>query len=517
MAADDDVISGESENQPSNDAILSTNKNAEVDGIISDDTPEFGCRRNITKKEQKVVNLRLKQRTSMQFRKSIYRTRSKAQVGKFEITYDPPPISLKPILLNTTQKTVRHITMRAKGWDKHKRVHFHSTPNIYDITPRSGKIPGIIKMPDSPPITKKSATLEVVCGGSEHDVSFAQPDILSCNKFNKSGNETVRFLPAISKTLQCSTEKERISGECSSTKNDRSGSNGAVAIVVSDDQMSESEQMEIDNSVSVKEVVNQPKIPVESGIYATGKRTKRSMEGTVTWVRGDRLRSLTNWMKEDMNENKENANLISNNKEGANIQQCSEVDDDLLHQSLLVVPRTGPKAKVKKWLQDIPKEWNQLIDREDILDEQKQFSDSEMQPDNSSSAKQSSSSCVETREIENKCRRRSLCLQKAVIELPVSKRRQTIVVGEVKGSLNEQDKDVEDDVVLLEDENRNNTSAKFSAKSTRQATTNKSETVCTYLSTCRDQFIDGKTNCIQKYEKKPGLNFGTFLLLIPSK
>lgn len=41
----------------------------------------------------------------------------------------------------------------------------------------------------------------------------------------------------------------------------------------------------------------------------------------------------------------------------------------------------------------------------------------------------------EKREKGNKCRRRSLLLQKAVSELPASKRRQTIIVGEMKGSL----------------------------------------------------------------------------------
>lgn len=51
--------------------------------------------------------------------------------------------------------------MRAKGWNKHKHVRFHSVLNIHDITPRSGKIPGIVKMPDSPPIVKESAISEV--------------------------------------------------------------------------------------------------------------------------------------------------------------------------------------------------------------------------------------------------------------------------------------------------------------------------------------------------------------------
>lgn len=73
----------------------------------------------------------------------------------------PPPVSLKPILLSAAQKAVRRITMRAKGWNKQKRVHFHSVPNILEITPRSGKIPGVVKMPDSPPIVKESSIPEV--------------------------------------------------------------------------------------------------------------------------------------------------------------------------------------------------------------------------------------------------------------------------------------------------------------------------------------------------------------------
>ncbi|VDP22217.1 unnamed protein product [Onchocerca flexuosa] len=121
-------------------------KNAEIDNVITDDLSEVDCCNNSNEKrlEEQVVTAGRKQRRA-----------------SMQITYEPPPLTLKPILMSAVQKTARRLTMKAKGWNKYKRVHFHSTPNVYDISPRSGKIPGVVKMPDSPPIIKESVISEV--------------------------------------------------------------------------------------------------------------------------------------------------------------------------------------------------------------------------------------------------------------------------------------------------------------------------------------------------------------------
>lgn len=77
------------------------------------------------------------------------------------MTCEPPPVSLKPILLSVTQNAARRISRKAKGWNVHKHVRFRPNPNIHEISPRSGKVPGVVKMPDSPPANKNIATSEV--------------------------------------------------------------------------------------------------------------------------------------------------------------------------------------------------------------------------------------------------------------------------------------------------------------------------------------------------------------------
>uniref|UniRef100_A0A1I8EPW3 Uncharacterized protein n=1 Tax=Wuchereria bancrofti TaxID=6293 RepID=A0A1I8EPW3_WUCBA len=125
---------------------------------VPDDASNFNCRSSSNRKtlERKVITLDNKRRTSVNLRKSIYRTRSKAA-----ITCELPSVSLKPILLNITQKRVQRITMRAKEWIKDKCVHFHSVSHVHEVTPRSGKISGVVKMPESPPTVKELAIREV--------------------------------------------------------------------------------------------------------------------------------------------------------------------------------------------------------------------------------------------------------------------------------------------------------------------------------------------------------------------
>uniref|UniRef100_A0A0R3S4U5 ATPase_AAA_core domain-containing protein n=1 Tax=Elaeophora elaphi TaxID=1147741 RepID=A0A0R3S4U5_9BILA len=583
--------------------ILPMRQMTEVNDAVPDDISNFDCHSNSYEKalEEKVVTSDSKRRTSVRLQKPVYRTRSKAAMRKFEVICESPPLSLKPILLSAVNKAARRITMKAKGWNKHRRVHFHSVLNIRDITPRSGKIPGVVKMPDSPPIVKGFSTSKIAGDSTEHCIPITQPVILQDTTTNMFRNETVRFLPAISETFHCHSEKENIAEECPET-NDESDS-GVVNIVASDlhlsplffgiffkdDDASQPEEKEIDNCMNAKKVVNYSKASNTSEMMAAVKRTKRHIEKTaVTWVRGDRLRSLSVGMKEvcsllvdcDINENKENMNLnMSKDKKTDGIRQCNEAFAGLEHScsSLLVIPRAGPKAKVQKWLQNIPNQWDHLIDRGDAFmsDRQEQIvSKDAMQSDNMMMEKQSShrrsfggsasrtddllfrfvspllkrqrsillTYCVSDKhEKGNKRRRRSLLLQKAVRELPASKRRQTILVGSMKGNLwegtnsfpnfsgvknalrsqcsvsasfcSQNTGEMNDDVVFLSDQELNSASGKsltfcekkMRATNTVQTITNKSEAAMNISSICSDQLIDAGTNCIPKHEKKPVL------------
>ncbi|KAM3729028.1 Enhanced level of genomic instability [Dirofilaria immitis] len=520
-------------------------KNTEICNVVADNVSEFGCCSSNSRKalEEKVVTTERKQRrASMHVRKSIYKTRSKTEIRKFEMTYEPPPLSLKPILLSAAQKAARSITMKAKGWNKNKRVNFQSNPNIYNITPRSGKIPGVIKMPDSPPITNESVIPETTSDNMEHDVSTTQPNVLLSRTNNTFQNESVRFLPAVSKTFQCYSENEKIPEEYPKRRNDEDSSE-TVGIIANDDHISQMKQMEVANSMSAKAAVDYSEMSNLSELSVPMKRTKRHMEeATIMWVRGDRLRNLSGWMKEDINENKENTNLNKAN------DKCNKTSLGVhLHPSLLVVPRAGPKAKVKKWLEDLPNQWDHLVDGEDAhvsCQQEKIGSESVAQPDSVLIGKQplhriSFGGFSKKQDKMNKCHRRSQCLQKAVIELPSSNRRQTIVVGEVDENLNTQFMSegtssflsfmtaenaslsrcsasrnidgIDDDVIFLDDHELSSKRRKSSifykkkahAKNAKQTTANKSETTVNSSSIYNDQHIDGEPNCIPKYEKKP--------------
>uniref|UniRef100_A0AAF5Q4E7 ATPase AAA-type core domain-containing protein n=2 Tax=Wuchereria bancrofti TaxID=6293 RepID=A0AAF5Q4E7_WUCBA len=517
-------------------------RNTEVNNAVPDDVSNFNCRSSSGKTlERKVITLDSKRRTSMNLRKSIYRTRSKAAVRKFEITCEPPPVSLKPILLNITQKTVRRITMRAKGWNKHKRVHFHSVPQIHEITPRSGKIPGVVKMPDSPPTVKELAIKEIASDNKELDIPTTQSVILQDFTTNTFQNEIVRFLPAISQTFQCHLDEEKVVNECLEAKNDE-GSSGAVD---NNDHALKSKERNVDRYMDRKRAVNRFEVSNLSEINSTVKRPKRRVEEkATTWVRGDRLRSLSLGIKQDVNADKENGNLnILNDKQSNDEQKCNEASDGLQHlrASLLVVPRTGPKAKVKKWLQDLPNQWCHLVDEDAFMwNQQKQITDENMIECNSilikkhSLRRQSFGGLPKKQNKRNKCCRKSLLFQKAVSKLSAPNRSQAIIVGEAKENVYGESsfsnttctENVDqsrcsasavscnqntDEVVLLDDQGLSNIPGnsltfyknKIDTRNTRQTTTNKAETIMKSSSICGDKLIGEEMNSMLKLEKKP--------------
>ncbi|VDK80636.1 unnamed protein product [Litomosoides sigmodontis] len=515
-------------------------KNTEANDSIPDDVSKFGCKSSNTNEKmlEEVVTSGRKLRASVHMRKSVYGTRSKAAIRKFKIICEAPPAALKPILLNAAHKAARRITMKAKGWNKHKRVHFHSVLNIHDITPRSGKIPGVVKMPDSPPLVEESAVLEVVDDSMERCIPTAQPVILQDATSKIFRNEAVRFLPAISETFHCHSDMENIVEECPETRNDE-GCSGLIDITGSDihlspllfgiffkdDHGSQLKRKEADNCVSAQKTVDYSKVSSVSEVGAALKRAKQHVEETaIKWVRGDRLRSLSIGTKEDMNENKENANLnMADDKEIDDLQQCTEACDNLklLRSSLLVVPDAGPKTKVKKWLQDIPNQWNHLIDRENILtsnEPEQSAGESTMHPNNATIEKQSSrrqsfAGLPGKLEKESNCRK-SVLLQKAINELPASNRRQTIIVGELKRSLCQQNtNELDDDVIFLDDQKFDSTSRrsptflkkKIHVRNIKQATTGESKTTMNISTVCSGQLTDAGTNCILKQGKKPVL------------
>uniref|UniRef100_A0A1I8ENN8 Uncharacterized protein n=1 Tax=Wuchereria bancrofti TaxID=6293 RepID=A0A1I8ENN8_WUCBA len=154
-------------------------------------------------------------------------------------------------------------------------------------------------------------------------------------------------------------------------------------------------------------------------------------------VRGDRLRSHSLEIKQNVNEDKENGNLnILNDKENNDEQQFNEASDlQYLRSFLLVVQCIRLKAKGKKWLQDLPNQCRHVVDEEDAFmwDQQKQITDESMTECDSiliqkhSLRRQSLGGLPKKQDKGNKCRRRSL-LQKAVSKLPISNHPQTIIV-----------------------------------------------------------------------------------------
>lgn len=519
-------------------------RNTEVNNAVPDDVSNFNCRSSSGKTlEGKVITLGNKRRTSMNLRKSIYRTRSKVAPRKFEITCEPPPVSLKPILLNITQKTVRRITMKAKGWNKHKRVHFDSVPHVHEITPRSGKIPGVVKMPDSPPTVKELVIKEIASDNKEFDIPTTQSVILQDTTTNTFQNEIVRFLPAISQTFQCHLDEEKIVNECLEAKNDE-GSSDAVD---NDDHTLQSKKRGVGHYMNRKRAVNRFEV---SDLSETVKRPKRRVEEkAITWVRGDRLRNLSLGIKQDVNDDKENANLnILNDKQSNDEQKCNEASDSLQHlrASLLVVPRTGPKAKVKKWLQDLPNQWCHQAHEEDAFmwNQQEQITDESIAKCDSiliqkhSLRRQSFGGLPKKQDKGNKSCRKSLLFQKTVSKLSGPNRSQTIIVGEVKGnvygessfsnltcaenvdqtrccsasavSCSRNTDEVDDEVVLLDDQGLTNIPGnslifyknKIDTRNTRQTTTNKAETVMKSSLICGDKLVGEEMNSLLRHEKK---------------
>ncbi|VDN17571.1 unnamed protein product [Gongylonema pulchrum] len=296
----------------------------------------------------------------------MYRLRSKAyDMLNFEVVCEPPANSLKPALITATRQAAQQILRKAREW---RRVRFRSIPDIQDITPRPDKIPGIVKMPDSPPSVRGNATSEIatdmVATDSSNDqivATIQREDDSEQNPTVMSENDGVRFLPS---AAQCYAEIKLTSGEGSAveeaveihegssemktevdnsvisvpakvadeyvaveeTKNAESASekkleiaksiNSAPAKVVNEyvavgeiakTEISSNEKMEVDNSGTSAP----PK-----AISATKKSKRWATEPSGIWVRGERLRGCS--------------------------KSADEVDMD--------------DFRVRKWLQNIPEE-----------------------------------------------------------------------------------------------------------------------------------------------------------------
>ncbi|VDK22119.1 unnamed protein product [Anisakis simplex] len=79
----------------------------------------------------------------------------------FQFCFEPVPQQVRPILhLSAAQRAARRLSMKASAYLSKKRVCINAEPVVIDITPRSGKIPGVIKMPDSPELLDDEPSAE---------------------------------------------------------------------------------------------------------------------------------------------------------------------------------------------------------------------------------------------------------------------------------------------------------------------------------------------------------------------
>ncbi|VDM41669.1 unnamed protein product [Toxocara canis] len=108
-------------------------------------------------------------------RKSTIEQRIQPLAGKlrrrtrFEFYFSPAPRHVRPIL-SAAQRAARRLSTKAVIQLRAKHVRINAEPVVIDITPRSDKIPGVIKMPDSPELSDVIGSHEppriVQCGTS---------------------------------------------------------------------------------------------------------------------------------------------------------------------------------------------------------------------------------------------------------------------------------------------------------------------------------------------------------------
>ncbi|KHN79579.1 ATPase family AAA domain-containing protein 5 [Toxocara canis] len=108
-------------------------------------------------------------------RKSTVEQRIQPLAGKlrrrtrFEFYFSPAPRHVRPIL-SAAQRAARRLSTKAVIQLRAKHVRINAEPVVIDITPRSDKIPGVIKMPDSPELSDVIGSHEppriVQCGTS---------------------------------------------------------------------------------------------------------------------------------------------------------------------------------------------------------------------------------------------------------------------------------------------------------------------------------------------------------------
>uniref|UniRef100_F1KRF7 Telomere length regulation protein elg1 n=1 Tax=Ascaris suum TaxID=6253 RepID=F1KRF7_ASCSU len=105
-----------------------------------------------TEKSEGEISESLVRRRSLRRSTIVLRKRPMQKLSnrtKFEFSFSPAPGHVRPIL-SAAQRAARRLSVKAVRHLRTRHVRINMEPQVFDITPRSDKIPGIIKMPSSP-------------------------------------------------------------------------------------------------------------------------------------------------------------------------------------------------------------------------------------------------------------------------------------------------------------------------------------------------------------------------------
>ncbi|VDM99371.1 unnamed protein product [Thelazia callipaeda] len=275
-------------------------------------------------------------------------------------------MSLKPILLNSNQRATRSIVCKVKKW-RTQHVRFCSETNICHITPRSEKIPGVVKMPNSPPITTKDAANKF----AGDCIALDEPEIILNQTVSMSEEESimispcegVRFLPVETEVFECRSNEE-VSPEDIIIGDDQNEGRVPDETVMSINILapSDAENMNIETKIAVH-----AEKPSLTKIAGRPKRTKQR-DPIVVWVRGGRLRNRSEFVENKEEENKENLSTCASNESGDVKDEPYISSISLIKSRVPLAPCAGPLSKVKQWLNSIPDQKNNIMHGTDMLE-----------------------------------------------------------------------------------------------------------------------------------------------------
>uniref|UniRef100_A0A915A7C9 AAA+ ATPase domain-containing protein n=1 Tax=Parascaris univalens TaxID=6257 RepID=A0A915A7C9_PARUN len=121
---------------------------------------------------------------------------------KFEFSFSPAPGHLRPIL-SAAQRAARRLSAKAVRHLRTRHVRINMEPQVIEITPRSDKIPGIIKMPSSP---DPSDGDHRPIGIDECHPSFSSTNVNDSNPSHHAKGDGSGKYDEVTDTLETSTD-----------------------------------------------------------------------------------------------------------------------------------------------------------------------------------------------------------------------------------------------------------------------------------------------------------------------